>query len=317
MAEKLSRMLAIIAALLLLAGFLLALPALRARLDGTSKAPLREAVAEALPPALRAAWPALRLALLNSGGAGVRVGCDGWLFPAEEFRPEPGAAAAMRARAAAIGQQVAAWRDQGVAVILAILPAKARVHPALLCGIPYAGEPAARHAEFTALLRAAGVEPLDWLAVLAEAEATGPVWFRTAASWDQRGAALAAAATAEAAASLPLARETGYRILTAPLTAAAPDGLLRRMGLAAAPAALRPAADRYYPQRAEPLTLPPRPEVVLLAGEAVGSANFLGRLQAALRAPVASFAGPEAFGAAGGPAPKLVIWAVEENSLGR
>ena len=138
-----------IAATLTLEGFL----------GGHTAAAVNHAMAHGLPadPALRAAGGVLRWGLFRSGGPAVRVGCDGWLFLAEELRPWPDAAAAMAERAAALGRLRAKLAGEEVALLVAVVPDKARLEAAQLCGAPRAAEAVARLPDWLGLLRAQGV----------------------------------------------------------------------------------------------------------------------------------------------------------------
>ena len=264
------------------------------------------------------------------------VGCDGWLFLTEELRPWPGAEAAMERRAAALGRLAARLRGRGIALLVAITPDKARVNPERLCAARSSAQAAGRHAAFTALLRQAGVDPVDWLTPLLEAKPAGPVHFRTDSHWSQRGAAIAAAALAAAAAGLPLSRAEAFRTQAAAAESEGPGDLLRLMSLDRLPDAWRPAADRLRLETTRPEAAPvgglldeaPAPEVALIGSSYSLAANFHGRLQEALRSSVLNFAA--AGGGFAGSArtffasaawrespPRLVIWEVLERALGQ
>lgn len=308
-------------------------------LAGRTAAAINHVMAHSLPVDgwARAAGGVLRWGLFRSGGPQVAVGCDDWLFLTEELRPWDGAAEAMRDRAAALGRIAAGLRARGIALIVAITPDKARVHAEQLCGVRYADQAAARHAEFTELLRQAGVEPVDWLAALTAAKDAGPLYWRTDTHWNQRGAALAAAEIAAAARPLPLARGAHFRTWAEAAPSEPPNDLLRLMSLERVPDWLRPRAERHYAERttlADPpaagglLDEPPAPEVALLGSSFSVNANFHGRLQQALGGPVVNFA--KAGGGFAGSAadffasptwretpPKLVVWEVLERALGQ
>lgn len=306
-------------------------------LSGRLTGALNHVMAHDLPadPWFRLAGGALRWAVFGSGGPQVRVGCDGWLFLNEELRPWPDAAANERARIEGIIRTARRLEAEGIAVVLAVTPDKARVHAEHLCGNAYAAESLDRHAEAVAALRGAGLRLVEWLPVLQRATAEGPVYYRTDTHWNQRGAELAARALAAAAQDAPIRREDGIATVEAAEDTAYAGDLLRLMGLDRAPDWLRPAPDR---QRARTTRVPeatggllddaPAPEVVLLGSSYSLNGNFHGALQEALRARVLNYgrAGGGVTGGArdyfGSPAwrearPKLVVWEILERGLGQ
>ncbi len=307
-------------------------------LGGRTAAAVNHAMAHGLPadPWLRAAGGVLRWGLFGSGGPAVRVGCDGWLFLTEELRPWPEAEAAMAARAAALGRIRAKLAAEDVALLVAVVPDKARIEAGRLCGAPRAAEAAARLDAWLALLRGQGVSALSLLGPLS---AVTPAYWRTDTHWNQPGAAAAAAAIADATATLPLRRADAFRTTAAAEEAEGPGDLLRLMSLDRMPDALRPAPDRQYPERTEAagdaangalglLDETPPAEVVLLGSSYSVNANFHGRLQQALASTVAShakagggFAGAaQAYfaGAAWREAkPKLIVWEIPERVVGQ
>ena len=303
-------------------------------LGGGTAAAVNHAMAHDLPadPLLRAAGGVLRWGIFGSGGPAVRVGCDGWLFLTEELRPWPDAAAAMAERAAALGRIRARLAAEGVALLVAVVPDKARVESGQLCGAPRAAAAVARLPEWLGLLRGQGVPALSLLDTLA---AVQPAYWRTDTHWNQAGAAAAAAAVAEATAGLPLRRAELVRTVAAPAEADGPGDLLRLMSLDRVPDALRPAPDRQYPEHTEAageaaglLDETPPAEVVLLGSSYSVNANFHGRLQQALASTVASHAraGGGFAGAARGyfageswatAKPKLLVWEIPERVVGQ
>ncbi len=302
---------------------------------GRTTAALNHVMAHDLPadPWLRMAGGWLRWAAFGSGGPQVRVGCEDWLFLQEELRPWPDGEANQAARIAGIIRVVRRLEAEGIAVILAITPDKARVHGEQLCGAGYAAQAASRHAEALAALRAADLRLVEWLPLFDAAKPQGPVHWRTDTHWNHRGAEIAARAVAAAAAALPLRREAGIATEVAVAETALAGDLLRLMGLDRAPDALRPAPDR---QHARVTRLPeaggglldeaPQPEVVLLGSSFSLNGNFHGALQEALSAPVLNF-GRAGGGVTGGARdwfasatarearPKLVVWEILERGL--
>jgi alginate O-acetyltransferase complex protein AlgJ len=309
---------------------------LDAFLGGRTAAAVNHVMAHALPAdyALRAAGGLLRWELFNSGGPQLRAGCDNWLFLTEELRPWPGAEVAMAERAAGLARVAAGLREKGIAMVVAVTPDKARVQAEALCGAPWSVQAQGRYARFDALLRAAGLVPVDALGTLLAGKATGDMYWRTDTHWNQRGAALVAAAIARAAAELPPPRDTPFRTETAAAETDGPGDLVRLMSLERLPAWLRPRPDRQRLARTteaetsggDLLDEAPGPRVVLIGSSYSVNANFHGALQQALGARVANF-GKAGGGFAGSARdyfassawretpPQLVVWEVLERAL--
>ncbi|WP_084602517.1 alginate O-acetyltransferase AlgX-related protein [Rubritepida flocculans] len=302
-------------------------------LAGRFAAAINHVMAHNLPldAELRAAGGVFRWALFRSGGPQVRVGCEGWLFLTEELRPFPGAEAAIAERAAALGRVQRMLAERGIALVVALVPDKARIYPDKLCGAPWSAQSQGRLAAILAAFRAEGVEALDLAPVLAAAAARGPAHWRTDTHWNQEGAAAAAAAIAARAAGLAYDRREGIRTSFAAEESEAPADLLRLMGLDIVPDGLRPRRDR---QRLAITTLPESgggllddealPQVALLGSSYSANANFHGALQQALAAPVTAIAqqGGGFHGAAeaffGGATwrespPRLIVWEFPER----
>ncbi|MCX8134005.1 MAG: cell division protein FtsQ [Roseococcus sp.] len=303
-----------------------------ALLAGRFAAAVNHVMAHELPAdgALRAAGGVFRWALFRSGGPQVRVGCEDWLFLTEELRPFAGAEAAIAERAAALGRVQRMLAERGIALVVAVVPDKARINAEKLCGAPWSAQSQGRLAAILAAFRAEGVEALDLAPVLAAVAARGPAHWRTDTHWNQEGAAAAAAAIAARAAGVPYARQEGIRTVLAAEESEAPADLLRLMGLERVPDGLRPRRDRH---RLATTTLPEAggglldetvPEVALLGSSYSANANFHGALQQALAAPVTAIAqqGGGFHGAAevffGGATwrespPRLVVWEFPER----
>jgi alginate O-acetyltransferase complex protein AlgJ len=215
-------------------------------LGGRTAGAFNHVMAHALPadPWLRVAGGALRYKLFGSGGPSVRLGCGNWLFLSEELRPWPDGEAVARERLEGVAQVARRLEAEGATVILALTPDKARVEHRHLCGLDYAAQAAARHDAAMRELRQTGLRVVEWLPVLEAATAGGDVYYRSDTHWNQRGAALAANAVAEAARDVALRRDDVVRTNTAAGETTHAGDLLRLMSLDRAPDALRPAPDR-------------------------------------------------------------------------
>ncbi|MFC0384181.1 alginate O-acetyltransferase AlgX-related protein [Muricoccus vinaceus] len=309
---------------------------LEAFLSGRMTGAVNHVMAHELPadPLLRAAGGVFRYNLFHSGGPAVRVGCAETLFLAEELRPWPEADLAMGARAEGVRRLRDALGARNIALAVAIVPDKARVEAAKLCGAPRSAQAEARHDAFVAALRGQGVEPVVLLPALLAVEARGGAYWRTDTHWNQEGARAAAEAIAAATEAIPLARGEDWRTAAAPQETDGPGDLLRITSLDRVPDALRPRPDRQHAERTEKaedasdggglLDEAPSPEVALVGSSYSVNANFHGALQAAMRSAVVN-AATAGGGFAGSAAtyfsgetfrqapPKLVIWEIPER----
>lgn len=289
---------------------------------------------------LRAAGGVMRWGLFRSGGPQVAVGCDDWLYLTEELRPWPDAAAHMRARADTLARIAARLAERDVRLVVTLVPDKARIEAATLCGAPRSAQAGARYGAFMDLLKARSIPAVDLAAPLLAARRDGPVYYRTDTHWNQRGAALAARAVADA---VPPSSDAGfrYRTVAADAPSQGPGDMLRLMSLDQVPdlkVKLRPRPDLQALEQTVQVAAPaptdgllddgPAGEVVLLGSSFSRNANFHGRLQEALHAPVGNFAesgGGFASsartyfkgGAFADTPPRLVIWEIPERVVGQ
>nr|WP_314074225.1 cell division protein FtsQ [uncultured Roseococcus sp.] len=326
----------------------IALPAAQQRLQptltgeafiaGRTAAAINHIMAHNLPidPWARAAGGLFRWGLFRSGGPQVRVGCDGWLFLNEELRPWPDAEAAMGERVAALARIRDQLAARNIALLVAVVPDKARVHGDRLCGAPLSAQAAARHDQFIAALEARNLSPLPLLAPLQALAARQDAYWRTDTHWNQDGAATAAQAIAARAAGLTLDRPGGFTTTRDVILTPGPGDLLRLMGLDILPDGLRPPIDRQYlahtrePEASGGLLDDDAdaPQVALIGSSYSVNANFHGALQEALGTRVTNLA--RAGGGFSGAAsdyfsgatfrespPRLVIWEIPERVIGQ
>ena len=73
-------------------------------------------------------WAALDYKLFNEGRPGVVLGREQWLFSDEEFKPTAGAEQLMQENLALIRGVRDTLQRQGTQLVLAIVPAKARIY---------------------------------------------------------------------------------------------------------------------------------------------------------------------------------------------
>jgi alginate O-acetyltransferase complex protein AlgJ len=155
-----------------------------------------------------ALWAAIDYALFKEARSGAVVGKDGWLYTDEEFSVPNDAIGELARNLALISWVRENLSRQDVRLIMAILPAKARVYPEHL----RTRVPPKLHQELygraLAHCRGLGIAAPDLLAVLQDGKSTRPTFLRTDTHWTPFGAQLAAQALATPARRL-LPRQRG------------------------------------------------------------------------------------------------------------
>jgi len=141
-----------------------------------------------------AAWALLRYGLFAEGNRGVLVGTEGWLFSAEEFQGAREREASLRVDLAAVREVREELAGRGVRLLIALVPAKARVYPEHLGRYMLPEELSERYRRQRDLLSGLGIPVPDLLAALLEAKGRGPVFLRTDTHWTALGAGAAAEA---------------------------------------------------------------------------------------------------------------------------
>ncbi|TCH96853.1 cell division protein FtsQ [Roseococcus sp. SYP-B2431] len=325
----------------------IALPAAQQRLQpnlngeaflaGRTAGAINHIMAHNLPidPWARAAGGLFRWGLFRSGGPQVRVGCDGWLFLTEELRPWPDAEAIMAERVDALARIRDRLAARNIALLVAVVPDKARVHGDRLCGAPLSAQSAARYDRLMAALSAKDLAPVPLLPPLQALAARQDAYWRTDTHWNQDGAAVAAQAIAARAQGVGIDRPGGFATTRDAALTPGPGDLLRLMGLDILPDGLRPRIDRQHLARTrEPeasgglLDDAGAPQVTLIGSSYSVNANFHGALQEALGAKVTNLA--RAGGGFSGAAsdyfagatfrespPRLIIWEIPERVIGQ
>jgi alginate O-acetyltransferase complex protein AlgJ len=290
-------------------------------------------------------WAALDYTLFREGRPGVVIGTNDWLYTDEEFSVAEDARAAFHANFAQITAARAALEQAGVALVAALVPAKARIYPEFIGK----RKPAAPHSdlydELLARLAAEGIPTADLRAPLTNGKRERQTYFRTDTHWTPWGARIAANEIANLARTAGLAPEGSSDYETRLQRAAAHRGDLLNF------LPLDPWFTQLLPPR-EPLDIvrtdithleggsAPSPAAADLFGDGalpqvvlVGTSysanplwNFTGFLKEALRAEVASYAREGV-----GPfrpmlaylksadfrehRPRLVIWEIPERAL--
>jgi alginate O-acetyltransferase complex protein AlgJ len=281
------------------------------------------------------AWSnAGRYLVTRGAGDQVRLGRDGWLFSVEEIQFYPDHAQNLQHRVAMMGQISQALQKQGVDLVVAVVPDKARVHAPLLTTGTYPHWYAPRYEQILGTARQAGVAVVDLGAALREASASAPLYYRTDTHWNQQGAQRSAQAIAEQAAK----RSATWPTVTFEVQAqgAAQDrvgDLLKMMSLGDMPNWARPTPDSEIAQELQKKSASAAPaglfddasvSVVLVGSSYSQRANFHGYLQQALQADVlnvakdgggflqslAEYVSDQSFQSS---KPQLIIWEVPER----
>lgn len=161
-------------------------------------------------PTARSTRALMRYLLAREGVGDVVIGSGGWLYTAEEFARHPGDAGAVRSRVAWVTEVAERLDRDGVQLVVALLPSKARVYPgplrerdrrladhprwalALSLLPPALDETGARFVDALAALRPSG---------FLESGDEHMLFFARDTHWTPEGARRAAAAIASEAAS--------------------------------------------------------------------------------------------------------------------
>lgn len=151
--------------------------------------PLRE-------PAVQT-WGVLAYALFGEGRRGVLIGDEGWLYTTEEFTYYRNEAAETQAKLAFIQEVQALLAEQDTQLVIALVPAKARIYADSLGRYSLPSYTAERYEHFRTRVEALGIIAPDLVTALAESRVHDDVFLRTDTHWTPYGAAVAAEALAE------------------------------------------------------------------------------------------------------------------------
>ena len=133
-------------------------------------------------------WAALDYKLFNEGRPGVVLGRDQWLFSDEEFKPIAKGEQYQEENLALIQGAREQLENKGVKLVLAILPAKARLYPEHLGDETPASLHSDLYQRFHASARQAGILAPELLTPLQHAKLQGQVFLRTDTHWTPMGA---------------------------------------------------------------------------------------------------------------------------------
>ncbi|MFC0711403.1 alginate O-acetyltransferase [Azorhizophilus paspali] len=159
-------------------------------------------------------WAALDYTLFGEGRPGVVIGANQWLFSDEEFKPTATASQNITDNQALIQGVRETLARNNVQLVMAILPAKARLYPENF------GEqhPAPLHEQlyqnFRRIVADADIQAPDLLGPLQQAKAQGQVFLRTDTHWTPYGAQVVAGQLATAIKPIGVLPESGNVYVT-------------------------------------------------------------------------------------------------------
>jgi alginate O-acetyltransferase complex protein AlgJ len=276
---------------------------------------------------------AARYSTVRASEDQVRIGRDGWLYITQELRTQPDQTANWKARVDAVIALERGFKQRGIQLVVAVVPAKARVHPEHLPNGVRFDQQQNTYSEFMDSLEHAGVtvSRLDKPMLAAK---SNDLFYRTDTHWNRAGAKLAAQELARTIRSLKLELpRTEYRTKTIGPEQSRPGDLLNLMGLSDVNDAWRPPADHEAPLETKSIAVAnqgllgaPISQVVLVGSSYSLRGNFKGFLQEALSSSVTN-AAREGSGFAGSmidflnnpswknQPPKIVVWEFAERFL--
>jgi alginate O-acetyltransferase complex protein AlgJ len=290
---------------------------------------------------------ATRYQLFGGGGEQVRVGKGGWLFLNDELRFEgedgktknANPELALKARMDLIGESSKRLEAQGVKLVVALVPDKARLYADYLGNSTYPAYNQARYSDALKSLEARKVVTVNLLEPFTQAMRSrrdDELYYRTDTHWNQRGAKIAAREISLIVAGLKLEIErTEFKTKPVSIAQDRSGDLIRMMGLEQVPNMLRPQPDQEASevtaqrgaQKAGQGLFGDSAVPVVLTGTSYSlRGNFHGYLQESLSAKVlntakdgggflqalTAYLKDEAYQAA---KPKVLIWEVPERML--
>jgi alginate O-acetyltransferase complex protein AlgJ len=220
-------------------------------MEGRTTAALEKALAEGLPAreAAIAIANGLRYRLLGGTPESVRAGHDGTLFLTEEMVWHRDGWNNQSARVALLAQVSQRLHQQGVTLLVTLVPDKARMLQGQVRG-GYPEELVPRYARAVTSLRKAGVAVVALDGALSTAQDGTARYYRSDTHWNQDGARAAAVQIAtQMRATAPLQGHTSFRTEATGKPEVRVGDLVKMMGLADAPDWLRPPIDVETPAR--------------------------------------------------------------------
>lgn len=191
----------------------------------------------------------VRYLLVGGAGEQVRLGQNGWLFLTDELRFESDGPAHLQIRADLLATAAGALKQQGIQLVVVLVPDKARVYAKQLTSRQYPTYNQSRYQDALDALNVRHVAVVDLLNPLTQARADGDVYYHSDTHWNQRGARVAANAVATALQQHGIELEPTTFASSTDTSAATerPGDLIHLMGLDHMPNTLRPAPDHEIP----------------------------------------------------------------------
>lgn len=149
------------------------------------------------PPAMKL-WGSINYRLFHEAREGALVGKDGWLYTSEEFQTSDPKLdqANIEAKLQYIQEVRNQLKAQGAALVVALVPAKARVYPEHLGSLHIPSVKVDLYQKFRGKVLAMSIPTPDLYATLSDAKPQGNVFVRTDTHWSPLGATVAAKAVA-------------------------------------------------------------------------------------------------------------------------
>jgi alginate O-acetyltransferase complex protein AlgJ len=277
----------------------------------------------------------VRLVVTGGTGEQVRAGKEGWLFLTDEIRFEPAGDSHMRTRLDLLADVSNLLEQQGVKLVVLLVPDKARVHSDRLFSGRYPSSHESRYQQALDQLFEKKVSVVDILTPLRNQATSTEVYYRTDTHWNQLGARIAAHATAIAIEKMKIQiQKVAFESRESSDQTERAGDLIRMIGLESVPPLLRPKND-YEAVATTTQTTPDQPSSlfgdsaidVALTGTSYSlRGNFHGYLQEALSTKVLNgakdgggllqatkkYLNDDAFKTS---KPKVLIWEIPERFL--
>ena len=143
-------------------------------------------------------WAAIDYTVFGEGRPGVVLGLEDWLYTDEEFDVGENYAATIERHLLLIQHFEQQLASAGVALVVGVVPAKARIYSEFLAGRKPAEAHGELYDEVLTRLAAEAIPAADLRSTLVAGKREQPTYFRTDTHWTPWGAKLAAAQIATA-----------------------------------------------------------------------------------------------------------------------
>ncbi|WLI45706.1 alginate O-acetyltransferase [Pseudomonas beijingensis] len=174
-------------------------------------------------------WAALDYKLFNEGRKGVVLGRDQWLYSDEEFNPIVNEELNLQGNYALVEGVRQKLKEQGITLVMAIVPAKARLYPEHLGEVKPSSIHTNLYQDFHARVAADKILAPDLLGPMQQAKQSGQqVFLRTDTNWTPEGAQVAAENLAKAIAERTPLNGEPQRFVTEPAEKITHKGDLRQ-----------------------------------------------------------------------------------------